>query len=320
MEQVLELSEERSLSQWLAPEKLRKLSQLNPIVSSSCITLEWLSIFFAMWICTRVQHPLLYLAVVIWIGARQHALGVLMHEGAHHLLFRHKRLNDWVAELLLAWPIFGTMHSYRARHFEHHRYTNTAQDPDWVLNRPGDLRAAHGWRRTMSVLLGLNRSSKEVRRLLGSFGAGETRRLLAARLLCYGFVGSIVALLHLWQVFLMFWVVPLMTWGVFVMRLRGLAEHFAVEGDHVFTESRTTYPSWFERLLIAPHHVNYHIEHHLYPSVPFYHLPQLHALLKEHAVYQQRAHITRSYWRVLLECIAVGLAPDPEAMSYPRMP
>ena len=35
------------------------------------------------------------------------------------------------------------------------------------------------------------------------------------------------------------------------------------------------------RGLLFPHHVNYHLEHHLYPAVPHYHLPRLHRLLAE---------------------------------------
>jgi fatty acid desaturase len=30
-----------------------------------------------------------------------------------------------------------------------------------------------------------------------------------------------------------------------------------------------------------PHEVNYHIEHHLYPSIPFYNLPHCHRALTE---------------------------------------
>jgi fatty acid desaturase len=35
------------------------------------------------------------------------------------------------------------------------------------------------------------------------------------------------------------------------------------------------------RLVLFPHHVNYHLEHHLYPAVPHYHLPRLHRLLRD---------------------------------------
>jgi len=34
-------------------------------------------------------------------------------------------------------------------------------------------------------------------------------------------------------------------------------------------------PAWLA-WLIFPHRVNYHIEHHLYASVPHYNLPELH--------------------------------------------
>jgi fatty acid desaturase len=42
-------------------------------------------------------------------------------------------------------------------------------------------------------------------------------------------------------------------------------------------------PAWLE-WLIFPHHVNYHIEHHLYASVPHYHLPALHKELQKNRV------------------------------------
>jgi fatty acid desaturase len=31
----------------------------------------------------------------------------------------------------------------------------------------------------------------------------------------------------------------------------------------------------------APKQVNYHLEHHLYPSIPFYYLPRVHAVLRQ---------------------------------------
>jgi fatty acid desaturase len=39
-------------------------------------------------------------------------------------------------------------------------------------------------------------------------------------------------------------------------------------------------PAWL-RWLIFPHQVNYHIEHHLYASVPCYRLPELHRAMLE---------------------------------------
>jgi fatty acid desaturase len=38
------------------------------------------------------------------------------------------------------------------------------------------------------------------------------------------------------------------------------------------------------RAVLFPHHVNYHLEHHLYPAVPHYRLPALHRLLQSKGV------------------------------------
>ena len=63
-----------------------------------------------------------------------------------------------------------------------------------------------------------------------------------------------------------------------------------------------------ERIFVAPKNVNYHIEHHFFPSVPFYRLPELHAILMSKPGYREGAHVTRTYWGVLEE--SVGRTPS----------
>src|SRR5688572_31188908 len=46
-----------------------------------------------------------------------------------------------------------------------------------------------------------------------------------------------------------------------IMRVRSIAEHFAIENDHAYTKSRTTLPSFLERVFVAPRNVNFHLEH-----------------------------------------------------------
>jgi fatty acid desaturase len=83
------------------------------------------------------------------------------------------------------------------------------------------------------------------------------------------------------------WVVPLLTVLQPVLRLRAVFEHGAVDDlGSPLTAARTnrTWGSpanWAGRLVLFPHHVNYHLEHHLYPAVPHYHLPAVHRLLLE---------------------------------------
>ena len=56
-------------------------------------------------------------------------------------------------------------------------------------------------------------------------------------------------------------------------------------------------PAWL-RFLIAPHHVNYHLEHHLFMTVPHYKLPAAHRLLAASGVLA-RAEVAPNYLHVL---------------------
>ena len=66
--------------------------------------------------------------------------------------------------------------------------------------------------------------------------------------------------------------------------------------------TRTTIPTRLESLFILPRNIGYHIEHHWYPSVPFYRLPELHERLLQVPSYLLSANIHRSVWHSLVEC------------------
>ena len=59
-----------------------------------------------------------------------------------------------------------------------------------------------------------------------------------------------------------------------------------------------------EQFFVSPHHVGYHLEHHLYPGVPYYNLHKLHQLLMERAEYQEKAHVTVGYFTGLFDELA----------------
>src|SRR5207248_2594650 len=67
------------------------------------------------------------LFVIVLVGAGQHQLSGLAHEGVHHVLFRNRWLNDLASDLLTMFPVFGTTHHYRLPHLAHHQFVN---DPD----------------------------------------------------------------------------------------------------------------------------------------------------------------------------------------------
>jgi fatty acid desaturase len=74
--------------------------------------------------------PVFALAIVL-VGAGQHQLSGLAHEGVHHILFRTRYLNELVSDLLCLFPLYSSTHHYRLQHLAHHQFVNDPdRDPD----------------------------------------------------------------------------------------------------------------------------------------------------------------------------------------------
>lgn len=74
--------------------------------------------------------PVALLAVVL-VGAGQHQLTGLAHEGSHYILFRNRYLNDLASDLLTMFPLFASIYHYRLQHLAHHQFVNDPdRDPD----------------------------------------------------------------------------------------------------------------------------------------------------------------------------------------------
>jgi fatty acid desaturase len=94
----------------------------------------------------------------IFVGAGQHHLGVLGHEGSHRSLFRNRWLNEIASDWLCMYPIFSTTYMYRLQHLAHHQFVN---DPDRDPNVV-QMRVTNTWpagplrpRQVLGYVLGL---------------------------------------------------------------------------------------------------------------------------------------------------------------------
>jgi fatty acid desaturase len=95
---------------------------------------------------------------------------------------------------------------------------------------------------------------------------------------------------------LWYWLVPALLGQPF-LRLLLIVEHTGCSQDaNGLTNTRTTLASWPVRFLMW--NMPYHAEHHLYPSIPFFQLPQAHRELRE-----RFAHVAPSYPAANLEVI-----------------
>jgi fatty acid desaturase len=75
------------------------------------------------------------------------------------------------------------------------------------------------------------------------------------------------------------WYLPLTTTYMFYMLLRDVYQHTNAD-DGRLTNSRVFFVDAFTRWAVFVHGQDMHVPHHLYPTIPHYRLPRLHALLK----------------------------------------
>lgn len=278
------------------------------------ILADWTWIVFSIYLSVNFQGWLVYLFSFVIIGSRQHAIAVHLHDATHYLLFRSRSLNDGVARLLMEWPLFASLDNYRRLHRGHHYYLNTCKDPDWVRNSPYKMLEATSFPRRVWLLSGAGVFLQAVSALF--FGVSIDRKEGVARtmhqqkpwvfwLRCL-FYTVTLALLYVnnWlPLFFFYWVMPYLFYFFPVMRFRGLSEHWALPSTRMENKSRTVKVGWLGRFLIYPKNINYHVEHHTHPNVPFYYLPELHRCLINNKEYRHHAHITNGVWGVVKELL-----------------
>jgi fatty acid desaturase len=78
-----------------------------------------------------------------------------------------------------------------------------------------------------------------------------------------------------------FWMLPMMTILQVLLRIRGIAEHAGYEPQPNQMLCSRTVVNPIQTFFFAPHQVNYHMEHHQYPSIPFFRLPEAHRLMRQ---------------------------------------
>jgi fatty acid desaturase len=283
---------------------VQRLTRRSAWRASAAVVHDFAVIAAAIWLALAYwPNPVIAGLTVVIIGTRQHALFVIAHDAAHYLLYQRRWLNDAVGRLCAMLQGLS-MCTYRVIHRMHHNNLYGALDPDTALHGGYPRGKAYLARKLLKDLSGLT-AWKTYAYFLGGAPALNTRTNVALRplddtseklrsearhdrnavvffhavaLLLFALSGYLVE-------YLVLWVLPLVTVVQAILRLRAIAEHGATtDFSSPLTAARTNLaPRWLE-WLIFPHQVNYHIEHHLYASVPHYNLRALHREMVERGV------------------------------------
>lgn len=271
----------------LSPTRIKNLSTLKPWRAIADIIICWAWILAAAALVATYPRWWTVLVAVPVIGNRYYALFIVGHDAMHRRLFPNIKRNDFWADLLIFASIGAITRLNNRNHLAHHLHLATPRDPDRhkhaCFNKADRIELltflsglASVGQAAKAVFITRGRASSVKGNEQSSQADSYSLRdfvLLAGWLV---FAAGGLSWLVGWWAYPVLWLFPVYAFMYLADNFRSFAEHSHPEGDQAADRHRLiTYTSNpLERTLVAPMNMNYHTAHHLWPSIPYYNLPE----------------------------------------------
>lgn len=223
------------------------------------------------------------IAALPLIAALQNHLQILLHEGVHFQIHPNRKWNEKLTEIFCAIPFLGLLRHYRHFHFLHHRHlTNAEKDPEIEFYFEQGYQFKKKTRRGLAKMLFLDFCGYHYFQFFVSYNrylyhesrAGRIEKMSQYEWISCLLVAIIVIVLIVFDTsfeLVFYWFLPQFTFLFLFLKLQGYGEH----GERSVNAEQSTYFhefGWLTRFFIYPLNSHLHLEHHLYPSVPWYRL------------------------------------------------
>jgi len=315
--------------------KLEKIDDLIPFKDLFILYFFTIFIVFLGIYLTLEISWLLYPLVIFFIAGRQGAFLQLIHEASHNLINQNYKVNNFFGSWLTSLIVGVNFEGYTSGHKSHHSLVSTPEEPQadsekYVVVNFKDPKI---YLLFLKDLLGItalkifldygnNKSDKKF---------NSKANFISYKKILFLFKLSIVQLLILvlfkFNIFhyILFWLYSAMGPHMFLMRIRGIAEHGLskqmsyivtrpAEGIY-FTRSFLTKVNTYkyskilnviEKLLIGSFYVHYHHEHHLNSRIPYYNLKKFHKIIKNEIINRVAVPIyEKGYFSAALKTVLV---------------
>ena len=257
-------------------ELLKQLHVKTPLRHFVVAIRQFAILGLATWGLIRFEHPAIWIPLAVVQGFTVFNFTVLLHEVLHRLVFERPRpVVERILGLAYAIPSGIAASQFTKWHLDHHaelgsslgdpkrHHLSPKRNERWFKLLyatpalfPIYFRAAA--RETGTYPAELQQVIRRER--LASIGA----HLLVLALIWWGFGGWAALRAYVVPVFFVF---PI------AFTLNRLGQHYDIDPADPARWSTLMKGNWFWDFLFL--NSNYHLEHHYFPGVPFYHLPRL---------------------------------------------
>ena len=287
-------------------QAIQKLSGDRPLRFGVQLLLTWISIAAIITVGVLADRWWVSLICIVLISGRQSVLGLLLHEQVHRLGWRSKYA-DWLVNLFAAFPLFvTTVEDYAKVHLSHHKYFFTPKDPDFLR------KAGEEWTYPKAVGPFLLIALKDITalnliKLIKGKSGGKiaefdrrTPTPVWLRVLFFVTLAVVLTLVGGWKIYLLYWVLPAMTFTQLLVRWIAISEHqYNIEDSTVHETTPLVQQSWLERVVTPNMNFGYHAYHHMHPGVSFANLPRVHAIYQQEGLVDE-SKVFRSQWALLV--------------------
>ena len=288
------------LSDALSKDELSSLRRKSDFKAAVTLLWTWGLIVAAFAIAIAWTNPFTIILGIVILGGRQLGLGIINHDCAHSAFFKNKAVNEFAGQWLAAVPINSSLAGYRAYHLEHHKHAGTEKDPDLIFVKNYPVSSESLKRKFMRDLTGQT-GFRDTKRKLQNLSLKRNKGSVAFHILM---LAALTGAGAPWA-YLMWWAAEIFVYPA-VVRLRQIGQHGTAK-DRSSSDPRlntgTTIAPWWQKILIAPNNVNYHLEHHYLASIPPYNLKRLHGILSKRGFYDGFDCISYGYGDVLRRAV-----------------
>jgi fatty acid desaturase len=273
----------------------------------------WATIAVVVVIAAYCHNIFVTIAAIVIVAGRQNGLGLLMHEQAHYLGLK-SRWGDIITNLLVCYPLlFVNVAGYARIHLTHHRFFFAEQDPD-IARKSGDDWAFPMSKRRLAWLFARNLAGLNIiTTIIGKNRHDDLPKLKRlgptpqfTHVLFLIVLAEVLTVTHGWSLFLVYWLLPLVTVLQAFVMLGAICEHVYARSASLESSTAIIIPSWWERLIFRDYNFFYHVYHHYFPGVSFSNLPAVHSiyvregLVREdrvfHGIYRYLDFLTSGPW------------------------
>jgi fatty acid desaturase len=264
------------LGRALSRAELRRLHAKSPARHLLVAARQFLILAGGTWGLIHFTNPAIWLPLAVVQGFAVFDFTILLHEVVHHAVFerRHPRAERWLG-FLYAVPSGLSASQFTRWHLDHHAELGSA-DADPKRHHLSPKVNARWYKLLYCTPALFPIYFRAARREAATYPGDLRRRIalerrvsIAAHLLALGalwwFAGAGAALrAHVIPVFFVFPV---------AFTLNRLGQHYDIDPSDPAKWTTLVRGSWFWDAVFL--NSNYHLEHHYFPGVPFYRLPEL---------------------------------------------